>query len=67
MSEDLDISQEETGFPLLKEGNFASFAPVNKRWFSRDSHAHALLPERQSLMNAHTTVSRSYTKLFILF
>ncbi len=30
MSEDFDISQEKAGFPLLKEGNFASFAPVNK-------------------------------------
>ncbi len=29
MSDDLNISQEEAGFPLLKKGNFASFAPVN--------------------------------------
>ncbi len=27
---DFDISLEETGFALLKEGNFASFAPANK-------------------------------------
>ncbi len=38
MSEDFDLSQDETGFPLLKWGNFASFAPVNKCWFSRDWH-----------------------------
>ncbi len=30
MSEDFDISQKETGFPLLKSENIASFAPVNK-------------------------------------
>ncbi len=30
MKEDFDISQEETGFPLPKQGNFAFFAPVNK-------------------------------------
>ncbi len=28
MSEDFDISQEETGFPLLKETNIVSFAPA---------------------------------------
>ncbi len=28
--EDFDISQEETGCPLLKQGNFASFAHINK-------------------------------------
>ncbi len=42
MTEYFNISQEETGFPLVKKGNFASFAPINKRCFLRDSHAHAL-------------------------
>ncbi len=30
MLEDFDVSQEETGFPLLKLENFASFTLVNK-------------------------------------
>ncbi len=54
MSEDFDISQEETGFPLVKYGNFASFAPVNKCWFLRETHPLRLRPTS----SAGTAVSR---------
>ncbi len=52
MSEDFDKSQEETGLPLLKEGNFASFAPVNNQVFVRLTRAFATA--RKAVSREHT-------------
>ncbi len=59
--EDFNISQEETGFPLVKYGNFASFAPVNK--LTRLAYLRGAYLRRNSFLVRHIAYVR---KVFIM-